>query len=79
MSIEGGEKPKMKIVHIREGYNPEGFNNPIEINNKNIRDIRFDDPEKDLEFKRLLMIFDEAKTQEEKRQIEFAIRQLLLS
>lgn len=54
-------------------------NLPIEINNRNIRDIRFDDPEKDLEFKKLLSELDKATTQEQKNQIEFALRQLLLS
>jgi hypothetical protein len=77
--MENREKPKMKIVHINENYKPQNNDLPIEINNKTIRDIRFDDPEKDSEFKRLLKLLDEAKTKEEKEQIEFVLRQLLLS
>lgn len=77
--MENREKPKMKIVHIKDNYRPEENDLPIEINNKTIRNISFNDPEKDLEFKRLLKLLDEAKTKEEKEQIEFALRQLLLS
>jgi hypothetical protein len=77
--MENREKPKMKIVHIKEDYKPEGGETPIEIDNKNIRNIRFDDIEKDVEFKRLLKLLDEAKNKEDKEQIEFALRQLLLS
>ena len=41
MSLENGGKPKMRIVHMKDDFGGVENNLPIEINNRNIRDIKW--------------------------------------
>lgn len=79
MSMEKPEKLKMRIVHMKDGFKNDNGLNPINLNNETIKNISFEDPDKDLEFKRLIKLLEETNDPKEKEQIEFALRQLLLS
>jgi len=78
--MEKPEKSKMRIVHIKDRYtNPEDQKGVFKIDNNNLKNLKFEDPKLELEFKKLLKDFEETTDIEEKKRIEFVIRQLLLS
>ncbi len=77
--MENPEKPKMRIVHMKDDFKNDDLLNPINLDNETIKNISFEDKNKDLEFKRLIKLLEETKDLKEKEQIEFALRQLLLS
>jgi hypothetical protein len=61
--MENPEKPKMKIVHIKDDASSDSLV----------------DQEKFEEIKRLKFLLEKAETDEEREKIDFQLRQLLLS
>lgn len=82
MSEQGPNKnPHLRIVRKREGYTGEESMTPKPEEVVKLLmdgDMSFSDEERQAKFEELKKLLAEAQTSEEKQQIEFAIRQLLL-
>ena len=83
MSSEKPKNPHLKIEHIKDKFDNSSDKNenvlPQEITPDFLKSIEMSDPQDEIEKKRLLKMLQGETDIEKIKQIEFALRQLLLS